>query len=89
MGVTVIRVNGVSKTFSLNRQKSLKERLVNFGRERRHREAFCAGIREFSARGAPAGSVGKWPVQFLIRRCAWHMLDHAWEMEDRDLSGGS
>jgi hypothetical protein len=28
-------------------------------------------------------------VQFLIRRCAWHMLDHAWEMEDRDLSRGS
>ena len=27
-----------------------------------------------------------WAVQFLIRRCAWHMLDHAWEMEDRDLS---
>ena len=27
-----------------------------------------------------------WTVQFLIRRCAWHMLDHAWEMEDRDLT---
>jgi hypothetical protein len=27
-----------------------------------------------------------WYVQFLIRRCAWHMLDHAWELEDRDLS---
>lgn len=56
---------------------------------REYREAFCSGIREFNARGAPAGSVGKWPVQFLIRRCAWHMLDHAWEMEDRDLSDGS
>jgi hypothetical protein len=54
-----------------------------------YREAFLTGIREFNARGAVAGSVGKWPVQFLIRRCAWHMLDHAWEMEDRDLSGGS
>jgi hypothetical protein len=56
---------------------------------RGYREAFCSGIREFNARGAPAGVVGKWPVQFLIRRCAWHMLDHAWEMEDRDLSDGS
>ena len=56
---------------------------------RDYRGAFCTGIREFAARGAVAGSVGKWPVQFLIRRCAWHMLDHAWEMEDRDLSGGS
>jgi hypothetical protein len=25
-------------------------------------------------------------LQFLIRRCAWHMLDHAWELEDRDLT---
>jgi hypothetical protein len=53
------------------------------------REACCSGIREFYARGAAAGSVGKWPVQFLIRRCAWHMLDHAWEMDDRDLSDGT
>jgi hypothetical protein len=52
---------------------------------RAHREAFCTGIREFNARGPAAGSW--WTVQFLIRRCAWHMLDHAWEMEDRDLSG--
>jgi len=45
------------------------------------------GIREFDAHGAWAG---KWrTVQFLIRCCAWHMLDHAWEMEDRDQSGGS
>jgi hypothetical protein len=52
-----------------------------------HREAFCAAIREFNARGPAAGKW--WTVQFLIRRCAWHMLDHAWEMEDRDLSKGS
>jgi hypothetical protein len=25
----------------------------------------------------------------VIRHSAYHMLDHAWEMEDRDLSGGS
>ena len=49
-----------------------------------HREALCAGIREFNARGPSAGSW--WTVQFLIRRSAWHMLDHAWEMEDRDQS---
>ena len=53
---------------------------------RAHREAFCTGIREFNARGPAAG---QWTVQFLIRRCAWHMLDHAWEMEDRDQSSGS
>jgi hypothetical protein len=54
---------------------------------RAHREAFCAAIREFNAIGPAAGKW--WTVQFLIRRCAWHMLDHAWEMEDRDLSGAS
>ncbi len=27
-----------------------------------------------------------WPVRYLARRIAWHVLDHAWEMEDkRDL----
>ena len=49
----------------------------------RHREAFCAAIREANARGVMARS---WTVQFVIRRSAYHMLDHAWEMEDRDLS---
>jgi hypothetical protein len=48
---------------------------------RAHRDAFSAAIRETNPRGAAAGSW--WTVQFLIRRCAWHMLDHAWEMEDR------
>ena len=50
-----------------------------------HREAFCVAIRDFNAVGPSAGKW--WTVQFLIRRCAWHMLDHALEMEDRDLSG--
>jgi hypothetical protein len=50
---------------------------------RAYREAFVEGIREHHARGEPARS---WPLQFLIRRCAWHMLDHAWELEDRDLT---
>ena len=25
----------------------------------------------------------KWPVPYVVRRTAWHALDHAWEMEDR------
>jgi hypothetical protein len=50
---------------------------------RAHREAFCAAIRDYNARGAPART---WTVQFVIRHAAYHMLDHAWEMEDRDLS---
>src|ERR1019366_9322756 len=30
----------------------------------------------------PAGSKG-WPPRYAIRRIAWHVLDHAWETEDR------
>jgi hypothetical protein len=48
-----------------------------------YREAFVQGIRDHHARGEPART---WALQFLIRRCAWHMLDHAWELEDRDLT---
>lgn len=50
---------------------------------RAYRDEFAAAIREHHARGEPARS---WALQFLIRRCAWHMLDHAWELEDRDLT---
>ncbi|TMD17860.1 MAG: hypothetical protein E6I98_13860 [Chloroflexi bacterium] len=50
---------------------------------RAHRDAFCAAIRDYNARGVPART---WTVQFVIRHSAYHMLDHAWEMEDRDLS---
>ena len=28
-------------------------------------------------------SDAKWPVRYAIRRCAWHILDHAWEIEDK------
>lgn len=30
-----------------------------------------------------AGSESAWPVRYTIRRLTWHILDHAWEMEDR------
>jgi hypothetical protein len=51
-----------------------------------YREAFCAAIADYNARGVTAGPVAKWPIRYLIRHAAAHMLDHAWEMEDRDLS---
>jgi hypothetical protein len=40
-----------------------------------------------SARGeiAPYGPRGgkRWPPRFFVRREAWHVLDHVWEIEDR------
>jgi hypothetical protein len=48
-----------------------------------HRVAYLDAIRAYNAEGKPAR---RWPIQFLIRRTAHHVMDHAWEMEDRDLS---
>jgi hypothetical protein len=46
-----------------------------------HRQAYLAAIRTYNAEGKPART---WPIQFLVRRTAHHVMDHAWEMEDRD-----
>lgn len=46
-----------------------------------HREAFLDAIRAYNAEGKSART---WPIQFLIRRVAHHLMDHAWEIEDRD-----
>jgi len=53
----VIRVVDVSKSFSLNKQKSLKERVVNLGRERKHRETFFA-LRDVSFEVESATTLG-------------------------------
>jgi hypothetical protein len=51
-----------------------------------HREAYCQGIRAYHAEGKWAGKMAKWPLRYLIRHTAFHTLDHAWEMEDKDLT---
>lgn len=48
-----------------------------------HRRTYLDAIRSYNAAGRPART---WPIQFLIRRTAHHVMDHAWEMEDRDLA---
>ena len=48
-----------------------------------HRDAYCNAIREFHSQGKKAG---KWPLRYLVRHTAYHTLDHAWEMEDKDLT---
>jgi hypothetical protein len=47
----------------------------------KHRQAYLEAIRAYNAAGKPART---WPIQFLIRRTAYHVMDHAWEMEDRE-----
>ena len=47
-----------------------------------HRQEYLEAIRAYNADGKPART---WPIQFLVRRTGHHVMDHAWEMEDRDL----
>ena len=49
-----------------------------------HRQAYLNAIRAYNAEGKSART---WPIQFLVRRTAHHVTDHAWEMEDRDPAG--
>ncbi len=53
---------------------------------RQYREDYLGAFREHHAAGKKAG---KSELGFLIRHTAFHMLDHAWEMEDKDLSNES
>lgn len=45
-------------------------------------DGLAAGARgELPERG-PRGGV-RWSPRYFVRRVAWHVLDHAWEIEDR------
>ena len=53
--------------------------------ERTH-DAFLAAVSarakgEIPERGPRGGQ--RWPARYAVRRAAWHVLDHAWELEDR------
>ena len=39
---------------------------------------------EIPARG-PRGGL-RWTPRYFVRRVAWHVLDHTWEIEDRVLA---
>ena len=48
-----------------------------------YRDAYCTAIRTFHSEGKTARN---WPLRYLIRHTAYHTMDHAWEMEDKDLT---
>jgi hypothetical protein len=50
-----------------------------------HRERFVAAMREHNSQGKLARG-RNWTIGLLVRHTAYHVLDHAWEMEDKDLS---
>jgi hypothetical protein len=51
-----------------------------------YRDAYVAAMRAYNA-GEVARKMRSWTLPFLIRHSAFHTMDHAWEMEDKDLSG--
>lgn len=57
--------------------------LLNLDGRRAHRDRFVAAMRAWYAEGRP---LGNWTIPYLLRHTAYHTLDHAWEMEDRDLT---
>jgi hypothetical protein len=52
---------------------------------RQHRETYVAAMRAYNA-GKIEKRMRSWTLPFLIRHSAFHTLDHAWEMQDKDLS---
>jgi hypothetical protein len=55
---------------------------------RRHRETYVAAMRAYNA-GLVKRQMRSWTLPFLIRHSCFHALDHAWEMEDKDLSASA
>ena len=53
---------------------------------RQHRESYVAAMRAYND-GKVEKRMRSWTLPFLIRHSAFHTLDHAWEMEDKDLTG--
>jgi hypothetical protein len=52
---------------------------------REHRANYLASMRAYNA-GQTERRMRSWTLPFLIRHSAYHTLDHAWEMEDKDLT---
>ena len=51
---------------------------------KKHRERFLKHLRERRPENKPIGRT--WTLSYLVRHAAYHVLDHTWEMQDRDLS---
>ena len=50
-----------------------------------HRKEYVAAMRDYNAEGKMARG-RNWTIALLLRHTAFHVLDHAWEMEDKDLT---
>jgi hypothetical protein len=48
-----------------------------------NRRALLDGLRQADATRRRDQGRKRWPMSYATRRLAWHVLDHAWEIEDR------
>jgi hypothetical protein len=74
----------VSSEASYARQIDIRHREPAFN----DHDAVAALRRDISAalraaRDATPARPNGWPPRYAARRIAWHVLDHAWEMEDK------
>jgi len=51
-----------------------------------YRSAYLEALRAYQ-RGEVKRTMRSWTLAFLVRHSAFHTMDHAWEMEDKDMSG--
>jgi hypothetical protein len=82
VGADEAYLSGLGWTFKGTSGGDASDRLL------RLREAMLEGLGVAAHGGIPAGGPrgGKrWSPRYFVRRVAWHMLDHAWEIEDREL----
>lgn len=62
------------ETLNLNEEMRLTRQVIM--------DALAAAERgQIPERGPRGGII--WPARYFVRRLAWHVLDHAWEIEDR------
>jgi hypothetical protein len=54
---------------------------------RDYRKAYVATMRAYNA--GEGKRMRSWNLPFLIRHSAFHAMDHAWEMEDKDLTASA
>ena len=54
---------------------------------RQHRKAYIEAMHDYNE-GKIEHRMRSWNLPFLVRHSAFHTLDHAWEMEDKDLTAG-
>ena len=66
----------------VNAKTELDESLASGGLAH-HRDRFIDAMRAWYEEGKP---LGKWTIPYLLRHTAYHVLDHTWEMQDRDLT---